>query len=104
MYPQCQQVGPPSVGLDNTDFTITDLGGVNHRKGRVSLDKYARDLPPETLKRVFRNVRWDAIPEGEFGGPRNGSHNLLLVRHHWFEVSSNTRWAQSFRFGPLREH
>ena len=70
-------------------------------------------LPPEVLGNIFyRNVTL----EGDFGGLDEGSHNFLLVCHHWFEVASRTpdlwsfwgntrkdwaRWSHRSRTAPL---
>ena len=49
-------------------------------------------LPSEVLGNIFR---WNATLKGEFDGLEEGSHNSLLVCHHWFEVASRTPelWA-----------
>ena len=49
-------------------------------------------LPPEVLGNIFR---WNITLEEPFGGLEEGSHNFLLVCHHWFEVASLTPelWA-----------
>ena len=44
-------------------------------------------LPPEVLGNIFR---WNVTFEEPFGGLEEGSHNFLLVCHHWFEVASRT--------------
>ena len=44
-------------------------------------------LPPEILGNIFR---WNVTLKGDFGGLEEGSHNFVLVCHHWFEVASRT--------------
>ena len=49
-------------------------------------------LPPEVLGNIFqRNVTLDGSFKLE-----EGSHNSLLVCHHWFEVASRTPELWSF--------
>jgi len=44
-------------------------------------------LPLEVLGNISR---WNIVVEEHFGGLEKGSHNFLLVCHHWFEVASRT--------------
>ena len=44
-------------------------------------------LPPEVLGNIFR---WNVTLKDAFGCLEEGSHNFLLVCHHWFEVASRT--------------
>ena len=50
-------------------------------------------LPPEVLGGIFR---WNVTLKGYFGGLEEGSHNFLLVCHHWFEVAMRTPELWSF--------
>ena len=50
-------------------------------------------LPPEVLGNIFC---WNVIRKGDFDGLEKGSHNFLLVCHHWFEVASRTPDLWSF--------
>ena len=63
------------------------------KRARNSLLNVSTLLPPEILGRIFR---WNAIPDGDFGGPPKGSYNFLLVCHHWFQVASSTPGLWSF--------
>jgi len=49
-------------------------------------------LPPEVLGNIFR---WNTTLKDDFG-LEEGSHNFLLVCHHWFEVASRTPELCSF--------
>jgi len=57
-------------------------------------------LPPEILGSVFR---WNVTSDGDFGGLPKGSHNFLLVCHHWFEVASRTPDLWSFWGNKLQD-
>ena len=62
------------------------------KRVRNSLLNVSR-LPPEVLSKIFlRNV----APKSAFDGLDEGSHNFLLVCHHWFEVASGTPDLWSF--------
>ena len=50
-------------------------------------------LPPEILGKIFS---WNVTLEDEFDRLDEGSHNFLLVCHHWFEVASHTSEIWSF--------
>jgi len=50
-------------------------------------------LPPEVLGNIFR---WNVIPKDDFDGLEEGSHNFLVVCHHWLEVASRTPELWSF--------
>jgi len=50
-------------------------------------------LPPEVLGNIFG---WNVIRKGDFDGLDKGSHNFLLVCHHWFEVASRTAGLWGF--------
>jgi hypothetical protein len=63
------------------------------KRARNSLLNVSTLLPPEVLGRIFR---WNAIPDGDFGGLPKGSYNFLLVCHHWFQVASATPGLWSF--------
>ena len=63
-------------------------------------------LPSEILGTIFR---WNATPDGDFGGLSKGSYNFLLVCHHWFEVASCTPelwsfWGNSIHDWSHRHH
>ena len=70
-------------------------------------------FPPEVLGKIFHQ---NVTLEDDFGGLDEGSHNFLLVCHHWFEVASRTpnlwsfwgstpkdwaRWSNRSRTAPL---
>ena len=57
-------------------------------------------LPPELLGKIFR---WNVIREDDFGGLNEGSHNFLLVCHHWFEVALHTPELWSFWGNSMAE-
>ena len=44
-------------------------------------------LPPELLGNIFH---WNVTLKNDFDGLEEGSHNFLLVCHHWYEVASST--------------
>ena len=86
---------------------------IQHKRTRNSLLNISTLMPPELLGHVFR---WNVIPDGDFGDLQRGSHNFLLVCHHWFEVAYSTpelwnfwgntpkQWSrrcQLFRTAPL---
>jgi len=62
------------------------------KRARNSLLNISTLIPPELLGQVFR---WNIVPDNDYGEPKNGSYNFLLVCHHWFEVASSTPelWA-----------
>jgi len=57
-------------------------------------------LPPEILGEIFR---WNATPDGDFGGLTKGSYNFLLVCHHWFQVASRIPELWSFWGNTMRD-
>ena len=57
-------------------------------------------LPPELLGRIFH---CNVTPEDDFDGLDEGSHNFLLVCHHWFQVASRTPEIWSFWGNSLKE-
>ena len=72
---------------------------IEHERAAIKLKRARNSLlnvskfPPEVLGNIFR---WNAIPKGDFDGLEEGSHNFLLVCHHWFEVASRTPELWSF--------
>jgi len=56
------------------------------KRARNSLLNVSK-LPPEVLGNVFQ---WNITLKGNFDGLEEGSHDPLLVCHHWFEVASRT--------------
>ena len=62
------------------------------RRTRNSLLNVSQ-LPPELLGKIFH---CNITPKGDFDGLDDGSHNFLLVCHHWFEVASRTPDLWSF--------
>ena len=62
------------------------------KRTRNSLLNVSR-LPPEVLGDIFRR---NVTLKGDFDGLEEGSHNFLLVCHHWFEVASRTPEIWSF--------
>ena len=69
------------------------------KRARNSLLNVSK-LPPEILGKIFR---WNVTPKGNFDGLVKGSHNFLLVCHHWFEVSSGTPELWSFWGNTLKD-
>ena len=65
---------------------------VKLKRARNSLLNVSK-LPPEVLGHIFR---WNTILKDDFGGLEEGSHNFLLVCHHWFEVASSTPEVWNF--------
>ena len=65
---------------------------VKLKRARNSFLNVSR-LPPEVLGEVFR---WGVTRETAFERLEEGSHNFLLVCHHWFEVASRTPEIWSF--------
>ena len=63
------------------------------KRTRNSLLNVSTRLPPEILGKIFR---WNVIPDGDFGGLPETSHNFLLVCHHWYQVASGTPELWSF--------
>ena len=57
-------------------------------------------LPPEVLGDIFRR---NVTLKGAFDGLEEGSHNFLLVCHHWFEVASRTPEIWSFWGNNLKD-
>ena len=57
-------------------------------------------LPPEVLGNIFR---WNVSFKGHFDGLDEGSHNFLLVCHHWFGVASSTPGLWSFWGNTLKD-
>jgi len=73
---------------------------INEHEGAIIKLKRARNsllnvstLPPEVLGDIFH---WNVTLKGNFDGLEEGSHNFLLVCHHWFEVASQTPELWSF--------
>ena len=62
------------------------------KRARNSLLNVSK-LPPEVLGNIFR---YNVTLRGDFGGLEKGSHNFLLVCHHWSEVASRTPELWSF--------
>jgi len=62
------------------------------KRARNSLLNISK-LPPEVLGNIFRS---NVTLRGDFGGLEKGSHNFLLVCHHWSEVASRTPELWSF--------
>ena len=70
-------------------------GIIELKRARNSLLNISTRVPPEILGSIFA---WIVIREQDdslfspthFTGLENGSHNFLLVCHHWFKVATNT--------------
>ena len=62
------------------------------KRARNSLLNISK-LPPEVIGDVFRR---NITLEDDFDGLDEGSHNFLLVCHHWFEVARSTPEVWSF--------
>ncbi|KAF9782945.1 hypothetical protein BJ322DRAFT_1073521, partial [Thelephora terrestris] len=76
-----------------------EMAIIRLKRVRNSLLNVSR-LPPEILGDIFcQNVTF----KGLFGGLGKGSHNFLLVCHHWFEVASCTPDLWSFWGNNLRD-
>jgi len=56
------------------------------KRARNSLLNVSK-LPPEVLGNIFQ---WNITLKGNFDRLEEGSHNSLLICHHWFEVASHT--------------
>ena len=69
------------------------------KRARNSLLNVSK-LPPEVLGSI---LRWNVTPKDDFGGLEEGSHNFLLVCHHWFEVASHTPELWSFWGNTLED-
>lgn len=72
---------------------------VRPKRARNSLLNVSK-LPPEILGDIFR---WNVALKEDFGGLEKGSHNFLLVCHHWFEVASCTPEVWSFWGNNLQD-
>ena len=77
-----------------------------HEKAIIKLKRARNSLlnvskfPPEVLGEIFRcNVTF----KDDFGGLKEGSHNFLLVCHHWFQVASCTPELWSFWGNTTRD-
>ena len=69
-----------------------EMAVIKLKRTRNSLLNVSK-LPPEVLGNIFC---WNVIRKGDFDGLDEGSHNFLLVCHHWFEVASRTPELWSF--------
>ena len=63
-------------------------------------------LPPELLGNIFR---WNIALKNDFDGLEEGSHNFLLVCHHWYEVALSTPelwgyWGNTQKDWARRHH
>ena len=65
---------------------------VKLKRARNSFLNVSR-LPPEVLGEIFC---WGVARETDFEQLEEGSHDFLLVCHHWFEVASRTPEIWSF--------
>ena len=89
-----------------------EVAAIALKRARNSLLNISK-LPPEVLGKIFH---CNVAPEDDFDGLDEGSHNFLLVCHHWFEVASRTpelwsswgdslkdwaRWCHRSRTAPL---
>ena len=66
---------------------------IRFKRARNSLLNISK-LPPEVLGNIFHCNT--ALKDDDFGGLDEGSHNFLLVCHHWFEVALRTPGIWSF--------
>ncbi|KAF9785009.1 hypothetical protein BJ322DRAFT_802960 [Thelephora terrestris] len=69
-----------------------EMAIVKLKRARNSFLNVSR-LPPEILRNIFR---WSVTRESDFERLEEGSHNFLLVCHHWLEVASRTPELWSF--------
>ncbi|KAF9785005.1 hypothetical protein BJ322DRAFT_802462 [Thelephora terrestris] len=69
-----------------------EMAIVRLKRARNSFLNVSR-LPPEILGNIFR---WNVTREFDFERLEEGSHDFLLVCHHWFEVASRTPELWSF--------
>ena len=75
------------------------------KRTRNSLLNISR-IPPEVLGDIFRrNTAFEEEKgeDGDFDGLYEGSHNFLLVCHHWFEVALRTPEVWSFWGNTLED-
>ena len=63
-----------------------EMALIRLKRARNSLLNVSK-LPPELLGQIFH---CNVAPKDDFDGLDKGSHNFLLVCHHWFEVASRT--------------
>ena len=63
-----------------------ETAAITLKRARNSLLNISK-LPPEVLGRIFH---CNVATKGDYDGLDKGSHNFLLVCHHWFEVASRT--------------
>ena len=77
------------------------------KRVRNSLLNISTRVPVEILGYIFVwSIAWEPrhIPHLErFGGLQKGSHNFLLVCHHWFEVASRTPGLWNFWGNTLQD-
>ncbi|KAF9785010.1 hypothetical protein BJ322DRAFT_1210989 [Thelephora terrestris] len=69
-----------------------EMAIVKLKRARNSFLNVSR-LPPEILGNIFC---WNVTREFDFDRLEEGSHDFLLVCHHWFEVASRTPELWSF--------
>jgi len=77
------------------------------KRARNSLLNISTRAPPEILGEIFA---WSLVREAgrslysqHFDGLGKGSHNFLLVCHHWYEVASRTPELWSFWGNTLQD-
>ena len=83
---------------------MSKAASVDLKRARNSLLNISK-LPPELLGNIFL---WNVAFRGDisvsyFEGLDEGSHNFLLVCHHWFEVASCTPELWSFWGNTLED-
>ena len=74
------------------------MATIKLKRARNSLLNVSK-LPPEVLGDIFR---WN-VTVGDTGQLEEGSHNFLLVCHHWFEVASCNPELWGFWGNNLRD-
>ena len=87
-----REVNIDSIRALEEEIKEHERAAIGLKRARNSLLNVSK-LPPEVLGNVFR---WNTILKGDFDGLEKGSHNFLLVCHHWFEVASRTPELWSF--------
>ena len=78
------------------------------KRTRNSMLNISARVPPEILGEIFvlnlvRDVGRSLHCSEQFEGLQRGSHNFLLVCHHWFQIASHTPELWSFWGNTLQD-